>query len=112
MRKGNRLDRAFHGVEFRTTGSAYEALGFSPEEAAVLEAKNFLWHAIRQRIEEKGLSTVRLCKLLDIQPSQASDLKTRKIEKMSLDKMVKYARKLGLALRLQLRSADHHKRAA
>ncbi|HLG20193.1 MAG TPA: XRE family transcriptional regulator [Bdellovibrionota bacterium] len=106
MKNGKRKNEEFHGVEFRTTGSAYEALGFSPEEAAVLEVKNILWHSIRQRITEKKLSTKQLCEVLDAQPSQVSDLRTRKVNKMSLDKLVIYARKLGLVLDLQTRVAE------
>lgn len=80
----------------KSSGNVFEDMGFPSEEAAVLQAKIDLKVAIEREAEKQNLSRKRLAQALDIQQPQVSDLLTGKVSKMTVDKLIKYANRLGI----------------
>jgi len=86
-----------------TTDSLFEDLGFSAEEAAVLEVKLVLHREIMKVIEKKRLNTRQLVELLGVPQPKISDLTTGKVAGMTVDKLTKYLHRLGREVRVTTR---------
>jgi predicted XRE-type DNA-binding protein len=71
-----------------STGSVFEDLGFSKEEAENLKVRSTLMTIIRAIIEEEGLTQARAAKLLGVTQPRISDLVRGKIELFSIDALV------------------------
>jgi len=78
-----------------STDKLFEDLGFSTEEAAVLDFKLTLHNEIMKVVEKKNLTSRQLEKLLDIPQPRASELLNGKIAQMSADRLTKYLHRLG-----------------
>ena len=78
-----------------STDKLFEDIGFSTEEAAVLEFKLKLHNEIMKVVEKKKLTSRQLEKLLDIPQPRASELLNGKISHMSADRLTKYLHRLG-----------------
>lgn len=78
-----------------STHSVFEDLGFSSEEAAVLELKTALHIEIMKEIERQKLTSRKLEKVLDVPQPRVSELMTGKISNMTVDKLTKYLHRLG-----------------
>ena len=84
-----------------SSGNVFEDLGFSSEEARILLLKTDMKIAIEQEARRRNLTPRKLGKVLDIQQPQVSDLLTGKVSKMTIDKLAKYAFRLGLKVEFQ-----------
>lgn len=73
----------------------FEDLGFSKEQAAVLELKLSLHNEIIKVVEKRKLTSRHLEKILDITQSRASELLNGKISQMTADRLTKYLHRLG-----------------
>lgn len=78
-----------------STDKLFEDLGFSTDQAAVLEFKLTLHNEIMKVVEKKKLTSRQLEKLLDIPQPRASELLNGKISHMSADRLTKYLHRLG-----------------
>ncbi|MCH8048144.1 MAG: XRE family transcriptional regulator [Planctomycetes bacterium] len=78
-----------------TTNKLFEDLGFSPEEAAVLELKLKLHIEIMKEIKRQKITPRKLERVLDVPQPRVSELIGGKISKMSIDKLTKYLHRLG-----------------
>ena len=78
-----------------TTNKLFEDLGFSPEEAAVLELKLKLHIEIMKEIKRQKLTPRKLERILEVPQPRVSELIGGKISKMSIDKLTKYLHRLG-----------------
>ena len=78
-----------------TRGSVFEDLGFSAEEAAILEMKTQLHLEIMKVIKKRKLSPRQLEKLLDVPQPRVSELVNGKISRMTADLLGKYLYRLG-----------------
>ncbi len=83
-----------------TTNKLFEDLGFSTEEAAVLELKLTLHNEIMKVVEKKKLSSKDIQKLLDVSQPKASDLLNGKISQMTADRLTKYLYRLGRQIKV------------
>ena len=83
-----------------STHSVFEDLGFSPEEAAILELKTTLHIEIMKEIKRQKLTARKLEKVLDVPQPRVSELMTGRISKMSIDKLAKYLHRLGREVRI------------
>lgn len=83
-----------------TTDKLFEDLGFSTEEAAVLELKLTLHGEIMKVVERKNLKSRDVEKLLDISQPKASDLLNGKIAQMTADRLTKYLHRLGRRVKI------------
>ena len=78
-----------------TTNKLFEDLGFSPEEAAVLELKLKLHIEIMKEIKRQKLTPRKLERILEVPQPRVSELIGGKISKMTVDKLTKYLHRLG-----------------
>jgi predicted XRE-type DNA-binding protein len=78
-----------------STDKLFEDLGFSREQAAVLELKLSLHNEIMKVVEKQKLTSRQLEKILDITQSRASELLNGKISTMTADRLTKYLYRLG-----------------
>ena len=83
-----------------TTNKLFEDLGFSPEEAAVLELKTSLHIEIMKEIKRQKLTARKLEQVLDVPQPRVSELMGGKISKMSVDKLTKYLYRLGREVKI------------
>jgi len=70
-------------------------LGFSSEEAAILELKTTLHIEIMKEIKRQKLTPRKLERVLDVPQPRVSELMGGKISKMTVDKLTKYLHRLG-----------------
>jgi predicted XRE-type DNA-binding protein len=74
----------------------FRDLGFSPEEAAVLQMRADLMTGLRKVIKAKKLTQAKAAKLLGVSQSRVSDLVRGKWEKFSLEMLITMATRAGL----------------
>ena len=84
----------------KSSGNVFEDLGFPQEEAVILQLKTDMKIAIEREAKRRKLSPKKLAQALDIQQPQVSDLLTGKVSKMTLDRLMKYAHRLGMKVEL------------
>jgi predicted XRE-type DNA-binding protein len=77
-------------------GDIFDNLGLSHSEAAELRVRAIVLHAILRKIEAQGLTQKQLVEKLDEYQPQVSALVNGKISKISLDKLFRYADRLGI----------------
>lgn len=82
-------------------GNVFEDMGFSSEDARLLQKKTDLKIAIEREAMRQKLSPKQLASVLNISQSQVSDLMTGKVSKMTLDKLFKYLHRLGMKLEMK-----------
>lgn len=94
-------------------------LGFSPAESSNLRIRSELMTALREFIEEEGLTQADAAKRLKVSQPRISDLARGKISRFSLDSLVNVLSDVGLELdlrirptsrRVDLRPTGHHGR--
>jgi predicted XRE-type DNA-binding protein len=85
-----------------TTGSVLEDLGFSAEEIREMEIKHDLWRPIRAEIEARKLTQAKLAKALGIHQPDASLLLRGQIARFSITRLMQFADRLQLAVRIQV----------
>jgi predicted XRE-type DNA-binding protein len=86
-------------------GNIFDALGFSASEASALKVKAEILSAILEYIHKEGYTEAQLVSLLDeYQPSVSNLLKGR-IAQVSIEKLLRYANRLGLETRIAIRRA-------
>ena len=83
----------------------FEDIGFTTEEAAVLEFKLTLHNEIMKVVEKKKLTSRQLEKILDITQPRASELLNGKISQMTADRLAKYLHRLGRQVRVTTKAA-------
>jgi predicted XRE-type DNA-binding protein len=88
-----------------TTDKLFEDLGFSTEEAAVLELKLTLHNEIMKVIAKRKFTSRDVEKLLDISQPKASDLLNGKISQMTADRLTKYLHRLGRRVKVTTTAA-------
>ena len=88
-----------------TTDKLFEDLGFTPEEAAILEFKLTLHNEIMKVVKRKKLTSRQLERILDIPQSRASELLNGKISHMTADRLTKYLHRLGRQVKVTTKAA-------
>ena len=84
-------------------GNVFDALGFSASEASALKIKAEILSAILEHIRKEGYTQAQLVGLLDeYQPSVSNLLKGR-IAQVSIEKLLRYADRLGLQTSIAVR---------
>jgi predicted XRE-type DNA-binding protein len=95
-----------------TTGDILEDLGFSPQEALEAKIKSDLWRDLLVHIERRGFDQAYLKKTLNIHQPDVSNLLRGKISKFSTGKLIQFAVRLSLDVRVQLKEPKHQKLTA
>lgn len=91
-------------------GDIFDNLGLSHSEAAEVRMRADVLDAILKVIEREHLTQAQLCKQLDEYQPNVSMLMHGKISKISLDRLVRYADRLGVQFELTPVKAKKHER--
>ena len=85
-----------------SSGNVFADLGYSPDEAAILQMRADLMADLRKFIKTKKLTQNEAAKILGISQSRVSDLITGKWEKFSLEMLITLATKAGKHITLKI----------
>jgi len=101
-----------NAVTHVTRDDVFDDLGFSRSEAAVLKIKADLLDAIRNEIERRGYTRRQLTDILDEYHPAVSNLLRGSIDQVSIEKLLRYADRLGMRARLKILPATRAVTAA
>ena len=87
----------------RGSGNIFADLGFSGEEAANLHLRSDLMIQLRKRIDALHLTQRDAARLLGVSQPRVSDLSRGRIDRFSVDMLIKLLGKAGIEVRLTLR---------
>ena len=85
-----------------TRGDVLDDLGFSRSEATALKFKADLLDAIRAEIERRSYTQRQLVNILDEHQPAVSNLMRGRINQASIEKLLRYADRLGMRARLKV----------
>lgn len=85
--------------------SVWEALGFSPQECANLEARSVLMRQIEKMIKRAGWTQTEAARRCGVSQPRINDLLRGKIDKFSIDALVNMATALGRRVNFELKAA-------
>jgi len=85
----------------KSSGNVFIDLGFSPEEAAILQMRSEIMTDLRKFIKNKKLTQARAAEILGVSQSRVSDLIRGKWEKFSLEMLISLATKAGMRISLK-----------
>jgi predicted XRE-type DNA-binding protein len=89
----------------RASGNVYRDLGFSPEEAANLQARSDMMIQLTRILEERGHTQAAAAKLLGVTQPRVSDLMRGKIDRFSIDNLVELLGRVGFRVTFVLKPA-------
>jgi predicted XRE-type DNA-binding protein len=84
-----------------SSGNVFVDLGFSEEEAAILQMRADLMADLRKFIKTKRLTQTKAADIFGVSQSRVSDLTRGKWEKFSLEMLITLATKAGLHVTLK-----------
>ena len=84
-----------------SSGNIFIDLGYSPEDAAILQMRAELMVKLRTFIETRKLTQANAAKILCISQSRVSDLTRGKWERFSLEMLVTLATRAGMHVSLK-----------
>ena len=85
----------------KSSGNVFLDMGYSPDEAAILQMRADLIARLRKVIKAKKLTQAKAAKLLGVSQSRVSDLVRGKWEKFSLEMLITLATRAGLRVSLK-----------
>ena len=85
-----------------SSGNVFIDLGYSKDEAAILQMRADLMADIRKFIKTKKLTQVEAAKIFGVSQSRVSDLITGKWEKFSLEMLIILVTKAGMNVKLKI----------
>lgn len=85
-----------------SSGNVFVDLGYSKDEAAILQMRADLMTDIRKFIKAKKLTQVEAAKIFGVSQSRVSDLITGKWEKFSLEMLIILVTKAGMRVKLKI----------
>lgn len=85
-----------------SSGNVFADLGYSPDEAAILQMRADLMADLRKYINHKKLTQASAAKILGVSQSRVSDLMTGKWEKFSLEMLITLVTKAGMHVKLKI----------
>lgn len=80
----------------QSSGNVFIDLGYSPEEAAILQMRAGLMDKLRKFIEIRKLTQAEAAKMLCVSQSRISDLIRGKWERFSLEMLITLATRAGM----------------
>ena len=83
-------------------GNIFEDLGFAPDEAAAMLARETLLIELEKELSKRGKKQQELADELGIPRTRISELMNHKTEKFSLDKLVSLLHKVGKRVELRV----------
>jgi len=86
-----------------SSGNVFVDLGYSPDEAAILQMRADLMANLRKFIKTRKLTQAKAAEILGVSQSRISDLTRGKWERFSLEMLITLATRAGM--RVALRTA-------
>ena len=96
----------------RSTGNVFRDLGFPPHEAEHLLVRSDLMIKVQELIASRGLKQAEVAKVLRVTQPRVSDLLRGRIDLFSTDALIDMLARLGVRVRLVLRSSRRGLKAA
>ena len=87
----------------KSSGNVFIDLGYSPDEAAILQMRADLMADLRKFIKAKKLTQAKAAEIFGVSQSRISDLIRGKWERFSLEMLITLATRAGM--RVSLRKA-------
>jgi predicted XRE-type DNA-binding protein len=84
-----------------SSGNVFIDLGYSPDEAAILQMRADLMADLRKWIKAKRLTQAKAAEVLGVSQSRVSDLIRGKWERFSLEMLISLATKAGIRVTLK-----------
>jgi len=84
-----------------SSGNLFIDLGYSPDEAAILQMRADLMADLRKFIKAKRLTQVKAAEILGVSQSRVSDLIRGKWERFSLEMLITLATRAGMHVSLR-----------
>jgi predicted XRE-type DNA-binding protein len=84
-----------------SSGNVFIDLGYSPDEAAILQMRADLMADLRKFIKAKKLTQAKAAEILGVSQSRVSDLIRGKWERFSLEMLIGLATKAGIRVTLK-----------
>ncbi len=84
-----------------SSGNIFIDLGYSPDEAAVLQMRADLMTGLRKFIKAKRLTQARAAEILGVSQSRVSDLIRGKWERFSLEMLITLSTRAGMRVTLK-----------
>jgi len=84
-----------------SSGNVFVDLGYSPDEAAILQMRADLMVDLRKFIKTKRLTQAKAAGILGVSQSRISDLIRGKWEKFSLEMLITLATRAGMRVTLK-----------
>lgn len=84
-----------------SSGNVFIDLGYSPEDAAILQMRADLMADLRKFIKVKKLTQASAARIFGVSQSRVSDLMTGKWEKFSLEMLITLMTKAGMNVKLK-----------
>jgi predicted XRE-type DNA-binding protein len=85
----------------KSSGNVFVDLGYSPDEAAILQMRADLMANLRKFIKARKLTQLKATEMLGVSQSRISDLARGKWEKFSLEMLIILATKAGMRVTLK-----------
>jgi predicted XRE-type DNA-binding protein len=85
----------------KSSGNVFIDLGYSPDEAAVLQMRADLMADLRKFIKTKRLTQAKAAEILGVSQSRVSDLIRGKWERFSLEMLITLATRAGMHVSLR-----------
>ncbi len=85
-----------------SSGNIFVDLGYSPDEAAILQMRADLMADLRKFIKVRKLTQAAAAKILGVSQSRVSDLITGKWERFSLEMLITLVTKTGMNVKLKI----------
>jgi predicted XRE-type DNA-binding protein len=85
----------------KSSGNVFIDLGYSPEEAAILQMRADLMTDLRKFIKAKRLTQAKAAQILGVSQSRVSDLIRGKWERFSLEMLITLATRVGMHITLK-----------
>ena len=79
-----------------SSGNVFMDLGYSPDEAAILQMRADLMADLRKFIKVKRLTQAKAAEILGVSQSRISDLTRGKWERFSLEMLITLATRAGM----------------
>jgi len=89
-----------------SSGNVFIDLGYSPDEAAILQMRADLMADLRKLIRAKRLTQTRAAAILGVSQSRVSDLIRGKWERFSLEMLITLATRVGMHVSLKKSSIE------
>ncbi len=84
-----------------SSGNVFIDLGYSPDEAAILQMRADLMADLRKLIKAKRLTQAKAAEILGVSQSRVSDLIRGKWERFSLEMLITLATRAGMQITLK-----------